>query len=138
VALIRIDHHPSTRQLNVFGVIWLVFFAVLGGVLLRNGSSALAAMVVWIFAIIVPSVGWIVPEFMRLVYVAMAYAAFPIGFVVSWLIMVVVYYLVLTLIGLVMRLFGYDPMNRRFDRSADTYWCPREQDTRLDKYFRQF
>ena len=89
-------------------------------------------------AVTVPMIGWIVPKFMRIVYVGLAYAAFPIGFVVSYLMMVVVYYLVLTPIGLMMRLFGYDPMSCRNHESAETYWCPREQEKSLDTYFRQF
>jgi hypothetical protein len=136
--LIQIDHNPSTRQLNVFGFIWLLFFATFGGVLLNSGSSVLVAALVWGVSVLVPAVGWIVPEFMRIIYVGMAYATYPIGFVVSYLIMLVVYYLVLTPIGLVMRLFGHDPMNRHFDKSADTYWCPRDQDDSLTAYFRQF
>ena len=89
-------------------------------------------------AMVVPAMGWVVPGFMRIVYVGMAYMAYPIGFVVSHLIMVIVYYLVLTPIGLAMRLFGHDPMNRHFDGSTDTYWCSREQDDSLNAYFRQF
>jgi ABC-type uncharacterized transport system permease subunit len=136
--LIEIDHNPSSRQLHVFGFIWLLFFAIIGGVLLYRGSSVLVATLVSGIAVMVPAVGWLVPGFMRFVYIGMAYAAFPIGFVVSYLIMVVVYYLVLTPIGLLVRLCGYDPMNRHFDGSADTYWCPREHDDSLDTYFRQF
>ena len=138
MTLIQIDHNPSPRQRNVFGIIWLLFFAIVGGILLKNGSSVLVATLVWGIAMAIPAVGWIVPEFMRVVYVGMAYAAFPIGFVVSFSIMVLVYYLVLTPIGLVLRLCGHDPMNRHFDRSADTYWCPHEQDNGLETYFRQF
>jgi hypothetical protein len=136
--LIQIDHNPSSRDLNLFGAIWLVFFGIVGGILFSSGSSIRVAALVWAIAVLAPAIGWIVPGFMRFVYIGMAYAAFPIGFVVSYLIMAVVYYLVLTPIGLVMRLFRYDPMNRRFDRSTDTYWCPREQKRRLNAYFRQF
>lgn len=136
--LIQIDHNPSRRQLNLFGLIWLVFFGVVGGIALQKSGSLPATTVIWGLALAVPVLGWIVPAFMRVVYLGMAYAAFPIGFVVSHLILVIVYYLVLTPTGLVMRLFGYDPMNRRFDESTDTYWCPREQDDSLNGYFRQF
>lgn len=136
--LIQIDHNPSSRQLNVFGFIWLLFFATVGGVLLQSGSSVVVAALVGGVAVMVPVVGWMVPRFMRIVYVGMAYATYPIGFVVSYLLMVVVYYLVLTPIGLLMRLFGHDPMSRHFDASADTYWCPREKDDSLSTYFRQF
>lgn len=136
--LLQIDHHPSSRQLNVFGILWLLFFSAIGGSLLKGGSSVFMATVVWGIAIVVPAIGWVMPEFMRIVYVGMAYLTYPIGFVVSYLIMVMVYYLVLAPIGLAMRLFGYDPMNRHFDKNTDTYWCSREQDVRIDAYFRQF
>ena len=43
---------------------------------------------------------------MRWIYLGMAYAALPIGFVVSYLMMVVVYYLVLTPIGVAMRMLA--------------------------------
>lgn len=138
MSVIQIDHNPSHRQLNVFGAIWLVFFGVVGGIVLKNSGSMPMATVIWGLAVAVPVVGWILPAFMRIVYVGMAYATFPIGFVVSYLILAIVYYLVLTPTGIVMRLFGYDPMNRHFDVSTDTYWCPRKQDDNLNRYFWQF
>ena len=54
------------------------------------------------------------------------------------LILAVVYYLVLFPIGLILRLRGYDPMQRRFDRSAKSYWTPREQEEGTERYFKQF
>jgi len=136
MGLIRIDRHPPRRQLCLFGALWLVFFGVLGGMVLHGGSTALAG-VLWALAAAVPAIGWMVPSFMRIVYLGMAYASFPIGLVISHLILAIVYYLVFTPVGLAMRWFGYDPMNRRFDRSAETYWCRREQDDSLERYFRQ-
>ena len=136
--LIKIDHDPSHRQLNVFGVIWLVFFGVVGGIVLKNSGSMLVATVIWGLAMAVPIIGLTVPAFMRIVYIGLAYAAFPIRFVVFYLIMAIVYYLLMTPIGVVMWLFGYDPMNRHFDESTDTYWRPRKQDDSLNTYFRQF
>ncbi len=138
MGLVRIDHDPSWKQLGLFGVIWLVFFGALGGIVLKSGGSLSAARSVWGLAVVVPLVGWMIPSFMRIVYVAMAYAAFPIGFGVSHLILIIVYYLVLTPTGLLMRLFRYDPVARRFDVDAETYWCPREQDENPERYFRQF
>ena len=136
--LIQLNHNPSHRQLHVFGVIWLVFIGVIGGIVLKNSGSVLLATVIWGLAVAVPVIGWTVPAFMRIVYIGMTYATFPIGFIVSYLIMVIVYYLVLTPIGLGMRLFRYDPMDRYFDENAETYWRPHEQNVKLDNYFRQF
>ena len=137
MSLIRIDSNPSRRQLNVFGLIWLVFFGIVGGIVLASGGT-IGTAVLWGLAAGVPATGWVWPRFMRLVYVGMAYAAFPIGFVVSYLVLTLLYYLVITPTGLLMRLFGHDPMNRRFDPNAESYWSPREQREGLDGYFKQF
>jgi hypothetical protein len=37
-----------------------------------------------------------------------------------------------------MRLFGYDPMHRRFDPAAETYWAKRDEEATVERYFRQF
>ncbi len=66
------------------------------------------------------------------------FAALPIGWVISHLILGVVYYLVLSPIGLIMRLTGYDPMSRKLDPAATTYWLPHKQQTDNARYFRQF
>jgi hypothetical protein len=138
MTLIRIERNPSRRQLNVFGVVWLIFFGIVGGLILRGTGLWAAAAAVWALAVAVPAAGWMFPGFMRIVSVGMAYAAFPIGLVISHLILAVVYYLVFTPIGLVMRLFGYDPMNRRFDPDAETYWVARDGEPEVRRYFRQF
>jgi len=138
MALIHIDHHPSPRQLRLFGIVWLAFFAAAGGILLSRGCSVQIVSLVFGVAAAVPAVGWFLPPLMRFIYLGMAYATFPLGFLISFLVLVIIYYFVLTPTGLAMRLFGYDPMNRRFDRDSSTYWCPRECRNSIDRYFKQF
>jgi hypothetical protein len=79
MSLVRINRHPARRQLAVFGAVWLVFFALLGGLLLGKTGSWPAAAVVWAAAVVVPAIGWALPGFMRIVYLAVCYAAWPIG-----------------------------------------------------------
>lgn len=136
--LIEVNHNPTRRQLVVFGIIWLAAFALAGRIALNQTGSAVIATVVWCMAIGVPAIGWAWPEFLRIVYIGLAYATMPIGFVVSCLLMAVIYYLMITPMGLLKRMVGGDPIRRRFDRSAETYWRPREQDDRPARYFRQF
>ncbi len=138
MSLIRINHDPSRRQLAVFGVAWLVFFSILGSVVLAKAESTPIAATLWAVAVGVPAVGYIAPEFLRIVYVGMCYVAAPIGWVISHIVLALVYYLLMTPIGWLMRLFRYDPLRRRFDRSAATYWIPREEDENTQHYFRQF
>lgn len=138
MSIIRIDFHPSRRQLAVFGVLWLIFFTVLGDIVLYRGGSWTAVTILWSVGAVVPAVGWLYPPLMRIVYVAMACAAFPLGFVVGQAALAGVYYLVLTPTGLALRAFGYDPLNRRFDAEAGTYWTRHTSEKSVDRYFRQF
>lgn len=138
MSLLEIDRDPPRRRLNGFGLIWMALFGIAGGVAwYRDGATWLPATV-WTVAVAIPVLGWWMPGFMRAVYVGMAYATFPIGLVVSWSLLAAVFYLVLTPIAIGMRLFGYDPMDRRFDRRATTYWTPRQPSDDVDRYFQQF
>ena len=139
MSVVQINTNPTRRQLNQFGCIWLGFLALFGVIAHFKFHNPALARWLWIAAVVVPIVGWVVPAFMRLVYLAMSYVAWPIGFVVSHVVLAVVYYLVLTPVGLLTRVFGYDPMKRRFDREAASYWIERSPDAVDNKrYFRQF
>jgi hypothetical protein len=46
--------------------------------------------------------------------------------IVSPIVLGIMFFLVVTPIGLLMRAFGKDPLRLRFDRGAPTYWIPRE------------
>ena len=56
----------------------------------------------------------------------------------GYLLLVIIFYLIVTPLGLVMRMLGRDPMQRKFDRSAASYWIERPQHDETARYFRQF
>lgn len=61
-----------------------------------------------------------------------------LGEVLSRVVLALTYFLVVTPIGLVMRLTRNDPLARSFDPDAESYWIPVEPDgpgTRPDKPF---
>lgn len=137
MGLIKINHNPSGRQLALFGLLWLLFLGTFGLVMGSRNGWPPVAIGICTAAVLVPLIGLVVPGLLRRVYVAMSYLAFPIGFVVSHVLLAIAYYAVLTPTGLLMRAFGYDPMNRRFDPQADSYWTPREANRDAGHYFRQ-
>jgi hypothetical protein len=139
MAVIEVKRNPSRRELSLFGFIWLVFFLLLAGGLWLKLPTPLAPVALATIAVIVPALGWAVPGFMRVVYVGLSYVAWPIGFVLSNVLLGAVYYLVVTPIGLIMRATRYDPMQRGFDPKAQSYWIERGSDERDPRsYFRQF
>jgi Saxitoxin biosynthesis operon protein SxtJ len=134
--LIRINRNPTGRQLAIFGLAWLVFCGILGLKLRMHGHGS-AADATWILAAGVPLAGAFIPGLLQRIYLGFSYATYPLGLVVSFVFLAVVYYLVLTPIGLALRIFRYDPLCRRFDLKARSYWKSRDPKKSAESYFRQ-
>ncbi len=138
MAVIEINKNPSARELRVFGLLLAVFAGLIGALLFWKWGQPRAGRIVWIAGAAVVAVYFAIPPVRRLLYLGWMYAAFPIGFVVSHVILAAIFYLVFTPIGLLMRLVGYDPMHRRFDRGATSYWTEHDPHKDPARYFRQF
>jgi hypothetical protein len=73
------------------------------------------------------------------VYVGWMTFAFALGWVNSRIILSLVFCLVFTPAGLILRLLGKDPLGLRFDRQATTYWVMRKpQDFSKKRYEQLF
>ena len=59
-----------------------------------------------------------------------------LGIVVAPIVMALVFFLVVTPIGIFMRLMGKDLLNLKYNKNKDTYWISRDKDTTTMK--RQF
>lgn len=138
MALVEINRNPSRRDLAWFGVVLFLFFAAIGAIVGRTLTSEVTRNVVWSAGAVLGLVYYAVPALRRPMFVGWMYAAYPVGVLVSHILLGLVYFGVVTPIGLLMRAVGHDPLARRFDRSARTYWVEREQAPDVKRYFRQF
>jgi hypothetical protein len=91
----------------------------------------------FVVAAAVPAAGLFNRGIIRGAFVGLSFATYPIGVVVSHVVLALVYFLVLTPVGLTMRLFGHDPLRRGFDKDLDTYWQPRDEQRTTESYFKQ-
>lgn len=136
--MIRFNRNPSKRELRQFGGIWLLFFSGASALLwYRSGDAGLAAWV-WASAVAVVAVGFAYLRFMRLMFLGMSYLTYPVGWTVSHLLIAIIYYLIVTPIALILRLMGRDPLERRLERSAASYWAPHPESEDQSRYFRPF
>jgi hypothetical protein len=137
--MLDINRNPSRRELRQFAGIWFpAFWIVVGGMILYRTGDPIVPLCLWVPVLFLSLMGLWRPAWMRPIFVGWMFAAAPIGWVVSRLILGIVYFVVLTPIGLVLRLTKGDPLQQRFDPSASTYWTPREPARDTSRYFRQF
>ena len=139
MGLIEVRTDFSDREMRQFAGIWLPAFALFVGLILRNKLQLPAvAWTVWGVTLAISLVGLLKPKAIKPLLLGWMFAAFPIGWVVSHLMLALIYYGCMTPIGLFMRLIGRDSLSRKIDRSAETYWVAREPTTDTKRYFRQF
>ena len=138
--MVEINWRPTERQLRQFSCVLLPAFLTIIGLVAwhRSGRIEPAVVVLWATAAAVALVGWVRPSWLRPVFVAVMLAAFPVGWVVSHLMLAAAFYLVFTPVGLLLRCFGYDPLERKFEPEAATYWVPRKGERDVRSYFRQY
>ena len=138
MAIVDINWNPSRKELKVFSLLLIVFFAIVAGLAWRKGASFETSCLIAGGGAVVGIAGVLSPAFIRIVYVVWMAAVFPIGFVVSNVVLAVVFYGVVWPIGILTRLTGRDALLLRFDREAKTYWNVRQPTRDPRRYFRQY
>jgi hypothetical protein len=102
-----------------------------------DGGESLA-LAVWAMVAFIAVVSFAAPRLLRPLYVALTVLAFPIGYVVSHIVLALLFFGLLTPFGLLFRVLGRDPLHRQFDEDLESYWVPRGQRPKKESYFRQF
>ncbi len=133
-----ISFAPSSRTLRQFAGLWIIFF---GGLACWHGfvrdHTTLATVFAWL-AITVGPIGLLRPQAIRLVYTGCMVVTFPIGWVVSRVMLGLLFYLVFTPIGLLFRMMGRDALQLRSGSDQASFWAPKAMPSDMRNYLRQF
>lgn len=147
--MVAIEWNPGPKKLRNFG-----FFAFLGfglmALLVAKRNGALTAdeatgSIAWGFislfaalALACPLLSLTFPKALRPVWITLSLVAVPIGFVISHIVMSLIFYGLFTPLALFFKLIGRDPMQRKLAPDAETYWEKRPPAPEAKRYFRQF
>lgn len=137
--MIQPDLNPPPKKLRQFGLIAPIMLLVIGLVLhWRTGLPPTGVAELCLIGILIFIASRISPKLVRPVYVGLVVAGYPIGWVISHLVMFLFYFGIITPLALVFRLFGRDALHRRWDRQSKTYWSEYPPCDSVERYFRQF
>jgi hypothetical protein len=125
--------HPFRNE-REFGLIVGGVFVLLGAWWLYRGKFVSAAHVLLPLGALLIFLGLLWPRVLVLPNRAWMLLAEALSFVTTRIILALVFFLVVTPIGVVKRLTGWDPLNRRGARS-DSYWKPYSERQRDPRHY---
>jgi hypothetical protein len=138
MTLVDKNREPTRSELRIFGVLLAVFFGLIGGLVLHRTGSWTLATVLWTATLLLCSFYYAVPTAQSMIFHAWLAVVYPIGWIISHALLAMTFYLVITPIGLAVRLCSRDSLQRKLDRSAKTYWSPHNTIEDTERYFQQF
>lgn len=126
------------KVLLQFAGLWLLFFGglALWEILWRGRTDFGEGLA--LLAVTIGSMGLIRPEWIRYIYVGWMILAFPIGWMMSQIILLAMFFGLFTPIGLIFRLFRRDTLQQIRRPELESYWEPKPEPTDLRRYFKQF
>ncbi len=139
MSIIEIDFNPDRKKLRDFGIVAIIASIALSLFLYFFKHFAIH----WILIIIGAGLfiflsSLISLKLTRIIYLGLTFLTYPIGYVLSYLVMGIFYFLIITPVGFIFKLAGKDPLQRKFDYAAKSYWLKRQPPDKLDRYFHQF
>ena len=140
----EVNWNPGPRERRKFALSLLIGLPCLAAALLvlsllrgKDGNFPLVAIVgggglaVGLFLLALP-------QFARPVYVPWYFVACCVGLVIGNLALALVFFVLVTSLGWLMRALGRRPLRKSFDKQAGTYWQDAEQVDDPNRYYRQF
>jgi hypothetical protein len=139
MAMVEINWNPDQKTLSGFSEAGMVIMGMLAAPLFYFYYGLEGVGIgLWAAALALRLLGLFRTEWVKPLFLGLTLLTFPIGWVVSHIVLALLFYMLFTPVALVFRLMGRDPLNRRLDPQAETYWEAYNPDRGRERYLRQF
>lgn len=138
MAMIEINWSPGNKELRNFGRIALIAMLIIALLFYWKGLALNWVLIIFSAGVVIFIVSLISLKLTRIIYLGLTLVTLPIGLAISYVLLAVLYFLLITPVGLLFRLIGRDLMHRNFDADTKSYWYRRDPPKTLERYFRQF
>ena len=126
----------TPRNLRKFGLVVGFVFAVLACWMLWKDRAPQLRLILGLVGLYLVLVGVLFPRFLKTVYRVWMGFALAVGWVVSRILLIVLFVVVMTPIGLIIRLFGKRLLEIDPKVQKDSYWIPRaKKELNYEKMF---
>jgi hypothetical protein len=132
-----IPFRPTSSTLRWFAGLGSAFLAGIGCWQLFVRENRLAASILLALAVVVAAIGIVSPMVLRPIFVGWMVLVYPLNWLISHLVLGVIYYCVFTPVAVFFKVIGRDSLARRFRPEQESYWSEKRCGAELRSYFRQ-
>jgi hypothetical protein len=134
----HLNWRPDARELRRFAIAMLIGFTILGLLSAWRGKGiGTPSIVLWSLGVVL-AVAAFIPGLGRMAYLAVYLPTSIIGYVVSNVLLALMFLVVITPLGLILKLMGKDLLQQQRRPKERTGWMPIKSTKTEDSYYRQF
>jgi Saxitoxin biosynthesis operon protein SxtJ len=130
--------NPTDRMLRQFAGMWIIFLTALAERQEFHYQRHVVALLVAGLGVTVGVLGMASPRAIRFLFVGSSAIAYPIGWVVSRIVLGIIFYGLFTPLAGFFHLIGRDALRLKPQRTALTYWHPKPSARDKSQYLYQF
>lgn len=112
---------PSKAELRRFGITLAAFFALVFGAFIPWVIENSASAWVWYTSAVLLSLSLVAPNSLFYLFRFWMFLSSVLGFVNGHIILSLVFFLLIFPVGLILKLFGKDPLSRRLNPDVTSY-----------------
>jgi hypothetical protein len=129
---------PTDRMLRQFAACWIAFFGLIAAVQEAHYGRSSLALALLLLATTVGPLGLVWPRAIRRIFVGWTTLARPVGWMVSGVLLRIVFYGVFTPVAIIFRIMRRDALGVRRQTGATSYWHTKPSARDSASYLRQF
>jgi hypothetical protein len=130
--------NPTERMLKQFSGLWVLCFSAVAAWQQFHHHRHAAAIVLAVLAVTVGPLGLAWPQGIRPIFVGWMALAYPVGWLVSRIVLGAIFYGLFTPVAWTFRLIGRDLLGLKSQPAAATYWHSKPQVKDKAEYLHQF
>ena len=134
----EISFNPTAKVLRQFAAGWLVFFLAIGAHQYFARGRYTPGLAFMMLAVAVSVPGLIKPSAIHWLFVGWMVLAFPIGWLISQLMLALMFYGLITPVAVLFRIRGRDMLCRKPAPDRTSFWTPKPTPQDIRSYFRQY
>ena len=136
--MIKTNFKPTVKVLKQFSILWFpLFFLFVGYISAEKLFDWELIKLCWIVLSVISVIGFKFPSLIRPIYIGLLIITFPIGWIVSHFLLFLIFVLLITPIGLILRVRGHDPLHLN-KKGICSMWMKNEKPYNPSDYLKQY